>query len=321
MMKNSPLISIIIPIKNSQKYLSRLLCKFISIDDCDFEVICVDDISDDDSSIIIKEFCEIDKRISYVPGNGKGAGAARNIGMSVSSGQYIQFVDSDDDFSSDIFVKPYEILEQEKLDVLIYGGCEIDANSGNINKNSPILRSNYLPEEKIFSFEDVKNCFFITTGAPWNKVFNSSYVKRNHIYFDEQQYFNDIYFTYVNLMHSNRISVLEDQLYYYRIHDKKSLQGSKWNDISCVINALEKIKIQINDCNNVMNLKYSFLSFVLSLILALVEESPDEKLNFALYEYLKKEFSMADKKLLIEYLLDEDIKRLSMNANLADALI
>jgi glycosyltransferase involved in cell wall biosynthesis len=317
----TPLVSIIIPIKNSHKYLPHILSKLISVTNCDFEVLCVDDKSDDDSSKIIHEYCKIDERIRYISGNGNGAGAARNIGMKFSSGKYIQFIDSDDDFSPDILVKPYEIIYKKELDILIFGGYEIDSNSGLINYDSPILRKNYLPKENVFSFQNVKNCFFITSGAPWNKVFNSSFIKQNHIAFDEQKYFNDMYFTYANLMLSNRVSVIEDRLYYYRIHDFKSLQGSKWNDISCVINALDRINLQINKCCNVENLKYSFLSFVLSLILALIDESPDESLNYVLYEYLKKVFSKADKTLLWNYIFEEDIKRVSLNVNLANEIL
>ena len=304
MKKNKELISIIIPVCASNNNLDLLY--LMNLKEYK-EVLFVDDDIISDLEGIIEAFCKKDSRFKYIKGNGKGAGAARNIGLKHAKCEYIAFIDADDKFSPELFSKCYEKMQHENSDICIFGGYEFDDETGEIYKDTPIFRKQFLPKEEIFSFEDVKKCFFITSGAPWNKMYRRSFLEKYGNMFMEQKYFNDMYFTYSNLLCANRVSVIDEPLYYYRVNNKNSLQGKKWNDISCVTKTLDKLKSFINtaDLHNRQNVQYSYVSFETSLILALVKEAPDESSYTFLMDYLKRELKSVDKEILKEYLIDD----------------
>jgi glycosyltransferase involved in cell wall biosynthesis len=89
-------ISVIIPIYNTESYLSRCLKSVCSQTLSDIEIICINDGSTDKSAGIIKKFAEKDKRIKVITQPNKGLSAARNIGLDSCQGDYIFFLDADD---------------------------------------------------------------------------------------------------------------------------------------------------------------------------------------------------------------------------------
>ena len=90
------LISIIIPIYNSERFIDRCLYSVLNQSFSDFEVILVDDGSTDSSPVLCDAYALKDNRIKVFHRQNGGASAARNFGLSVASGRYISFVDSDD---------------------------------------------------------------------------------------------------------------------------------------------------------------------------------------------------------------------------------
>lgn len=103
----SPKISIIVPAYNEEKHIARCLDSILNQTFTDFEVICVDDGSTDNTFDILSKYAEKDTRIlPYKNIKGKGVSSARNYGIELSKGEYIGFVDSDD------FIQPqmYEFL-------------------------------------------------------------------------------------------------------------------------------------------------------------------------------------------------------------------
>lgn len=96
-MKNKmPLLSIIVPIYNSEMYLKKCLTSICKQTYYNLEIILVDDGSNDNSLKICNSFAERDKRIKVISQSNCGASAARNTGLSVATGEYVTFVDSDD---------------------------------------------------------------------------------------------------------------------------------------------------------------------------------------------------------------------------------
>ena len=93
---NLPHISIIIPIFNSEKYLTSCLNNVINQTLKNIEILCIDDGSQDKSINILTKYAELDKRIIIFTQNNKGSGIARNVGIKNSRGKYISFMDSDD---------------------------------------------------------------------------------------------------------------------------------------------------------------------------------------------------------------------------------
>ena len=119
--RENPKISIIITIYNQEKHLRMIYASIQKQSLKDIEIIFVDDASKDNSSIIIKEFMKIDKRIIYVRNEeNKRAFYSRNRGVLLSRGEYILAIDPDDLLLNNILIKLYKTSKQYDLDILQY---------------------------------------------------------------------------------------------------------------------------------------------------------------------------------------------------------
>ncbi len=116
--KKHPLVSVIVPVYNVEKYLGECLDSILGQTYDNLQIICIDDASPDRSLEIIKDYAERDKRIEYIAlSQNKGVGNARNVGLSKVRGEYISWIDSDDV----IHPKFVETL----LSIAIKGDCDI----------------------------------------------------------------------------------------------------------------------------------------------------------------------------------------------------
>ena len=114
----NPIISIIVPFYNGEKYLKECIESFINQTFTDFEVILVDDGSVDGSVAVAKELMAKDGRIKLISQQNKGVSTARNVAMKEASGEYFMFVDADDRLRSDALFVLYESLKKSGCDVV-----------------------------------------------------------------------------------------------------------------------------------------------------------------------------------------------------------
>lgn len=113
------LISIIIPVYNTAKYLERCLDSVLNQTYKNLEIILVDDGSTDESSEMCDSFAVIDSRIKVIHQKHSGVGQARNSGIKIATGDYIAFVDSDDYIEKNMYQKMLEISERESADICV----------------------------------------------------------------------------------------------------------------------------------------------------------------------------------------------------------
>jgi glycosyltransferase involved in cell wall biosynthesis len=117
----TPLISILVPVYNSEEYLVECLTSILNQSIRDIEVIIVDDGSIDQSLEICKKMEENDKRIIVISQDNRGPSVARNVGLRIAKGQYIGFVDSDDWIDRDMYEILLSNLIEYETDIAICG--------------------------------------------------------------------------------------------------------------------------------------------------------------------------------------------------------
>ena len=185
-----PKVSLIIPVYNQAQYIKRIYSNILNQTLKDIEIVFVDDLSTDDSSSIIKELMEEDKRIVYIKNEeNKGAFYSRNNGVLNARGEYVLLVDIDDFLLNDILVKSYETAKLYNLDIL-----QFYVIAGDIKKN--IFWNVLKFKSGIRRYEDVKEVFFKgTTRNTWDK-----FVKRKvfikSINFMNNKFKNETYVVY-----------------------------------------------------------------------------------------------------------------------------
>lgn len=118
---SQPKVSIIVPVYNAEKYLARCIHSLRNQSLTDLEIILVDDSSSDSSLELCKQFSKEDPRIQVIHKPNEGAGKARNAALSVATGQYIGFVDSDDFVAPNMFQTLYEKAELYHSDLVLSG--------------------------------------------------------------------------------------------------------------------------------------------------------------------------------------------------------
>ena len=114
------MVSIIIPVYNSEKYIRECLDSLLKQTYINFEIICIDDGSQDLSFEILKEYENRDNRIIVLSQKNQFAGIARNTGMKIARGKYLLFLDSDDFFCNDMLENLIRKAEIDNTDILIF---------------------------------------------------------------------------------------------------------------------------------------------------------------------------------------------------------
>ena len=116
---NNELISIIVPIYNTEKYLRQCLDSIINQTYTNFEVLLVNDGSTDSSGMICQEYVENDSRFRYFEKENGGVSSARNLGLECSGGAYITFIDSDDWVESNHLEALLKGIKENNTDIAV----------------------------------------------------------------------------------------------------------------------------------------------------------------------------------------------------------
>lgn len=113
-----PIISVVIPCYNAEKYIAECLDSVLSQTFKDFEIICVDDGSTDNSATILAKYEKKDKRIKIITQKNRGVICARNDGVKQSQGEFLYFLDSDDIIDKTLLEKSYDAIVSGKGDII-----------------------------------------------------------------------------------------------------------------------------------------------------------------------------------------------------------
>ncbi len=111
------LVSIIVPVYNTEKYIRECLDNLVNQTYKNIEVILIDDGSTDNSSLICDEYCKKDERFKVYHRTNHGLALTRNFGVSKSSGEYIMFCDSDDYYDVTMVEKMHDIISKNNVDI------------------------------------------------------------------------------------------------------------------------------------------------------------------------------------------------------------
>ena len=178
----NPAISVIVPMYNTEKYISKCLTSIIDQTFSDFEVLIIDDGSTDHSCETADFFAKTDARFKIIHTKNGGVSRARNIGLKQASGEYISFIDSDDAIRPQMYEMLLSKATEYNVEIvssdLIINGKTIE---NNIPKDRPIYKNEIF--EKVLPLFSVTNS--IGTLEFKNKIFRRDLLLENGILFEE----------------------------------------------------------------------------------------------------------------------------------------
>lgn len=124
-MKNhNPKLSVIVPVFRVEQYIEKAIGSILQQQYCNYEVIIIDDGSDDDSILLAESLVQKHGNFSFYKKKNRGLASARNMGLKYACGEYVLFLDSDDWFLGDFFGKLDALLTQYQPDILFFNGLK-----------------------------------------------------------------------------------------------------------------------------------------------------------------------------------------------------
>lgn len=292
-----PLISVVIPVYNVEKYLKRCLNSVLNQTYKNLEIIVVNDGSQDGSANIIDEYSKKYSNIIPIHQKNGGLSMARNAGIKICKGKYITFIDSDDYVDKTMISRMYKVLEEEKVNLV---QCDFKlVYDGNFCNEKKITKPIVLNRQDMFDTRKTK----ITA---WGKLYLTEIVR--NILFKENMINEDEFFTYKALYESNKIALIQEPLYcYYQSPNSITRNSNHYIKLDFMKAYDERIKY-FNDKYEKKLCEISKKEYCIRLMLAYIktinnsEINNDEQIFFNSfkknYEQIK-DFNYLDKKEII----------------------
>ena len=256
-----PVISIVVPIYNTGKYLYACLESIINQTFTDIEIILINDGSTDNCQLVINEFLKKDSRIISVEQENQGQSIARNNGILIAKGKYLGFVDADDVLDINMMKKMYELAEKENLDLVVCG-VEVIFNSTNSSKYiNNCNKSHIVLNGK--EFDSFIKKYYLDSGylaSACNKLYKREIIINSNILFEDYRTLQkeDELFNLYFLSFTKSVGFINEPLYKYFRRDGSSSTTVKKDSLNRYIkylNTLERF-ILTNGFSFMTNLLY-----------------------------------------------------------------
>ena len=302
-------VSVIVPVFNVESYLNESLDSILNQTLKDIEIICINDGSTDNSLDILENYAKKDKRIKIISKENEGQGVARNVGLDNAQGEYISFVDSDDFIKKDMLEKLYNKAENNNLDLVM---CKVSSFDNETHEVDDDLWYYSLKcfdgfKKDVFNNLDTKKFTDSISVTPYNKLYKRSFIETNNIRFPNKYIFEDEVFFYNVYLKAKRISLVDENLYYYRTNRKGStVSKSSDNDYIDVIYIFRLIRDLLVETGYVDVYKEKVYNRFIHLTLwRFSQTAPKYRQNF--FNLMKKDFE--------EILSDKLLSGVRLNIN------
>lgn len=224
----NPFISIIVPVYNVEKYLEDCLDSLLNQSYRDFEVICINDGSTDNSGKILERYAKQDKRIVVIAQGNQGQSGARNTGLDKARGEYICFVDSDDMLVPNALQILVNAVFDDDVDIVGYDTAPLLYESEELkikeNKDAYYLVKNVYPGIRAgrqFFVEMMENKEFV--DSVWLAMIRKQWLEDKGIRFCKGMVYEDSVFIMQCYFLCERMKHIKEQLYIYRVRRNSTM--------------------------------------------------------------------------------------------------
>ncbi|MCI7535921.1 glycosyltransferase family 2 protein [Candidatus Avelusimicrobium faecicola] len=225
MIDKCPLISILIPVYNAQRFLAECLASICNQTYRNLEIICIDDGSCDDSAAILNNYAKQDKRIKVIHQKRSGVASTRTNLLREIKGEFFAFVDSDDKLDSDYISSLFEAAQTQQADVVRCLYYLQNVNDETIVSCEQRYKE-FLRPAPDSSYKARFQAALDDTQV-WLKLIKTSLVKKNKLSFLKNVLAEDISFEILLYLYAKKIVFLDKHLYFYRVGNEKSVSSNK----------------------------------------------------------------------------------------------
>lgn len=236
-MENTPSVSVIVPIYNTERYIRRCLDSIRAQTFQSYEVIMIDDGTPDSSAEIAEEYT-VDPRFRLIHQENCGVGYVRNRGIEMARGEYIAFVDSDDAIVPEHLEKLYNAATEADADIVCCSYCCCDEDGGHLRTSKITKRRGVYSSEKLIGniIRDISIRRYL-----WSKLWRRSLFTQKNICFPCTTY-EDACVIPILFYNAKKIAVITDRTYIYTCRNSSITGLTAKNCIGDYIAANEKVE-------------------------------------------------------------------------------
>ena len=278
---NKPLVSVIVPVYNTEKYLPRCVKSILGQTYYNLELLLVDDGSTDRSGQVCEDYAAMDSRVKVICKNNGGVSSARNAGIDNAKGEFIVFVDSDDWIDKNALEYLMNAVQKEKTEIVM---MSFD------NRNNKVIKAGFNIKCKRFDIntteaERWKELFAHgILHVVWGKIYFAEIIKKHNIRFNPQiTYGEDTMFLFEYLTHCEKIFVSNEIIYHYnKLNDNAATRKYHVNLIDGIIayhtemeSFVERLNLTRSEKSGIMG--WCAVRCILNLIYPYVYYLPEEQ--------------------------------------------
>jgi len=267
--------SVIVPVYNTAAWVEKCLRSILDQVDVTIELIVIDDGSTDNSLQVCESIAADESRLHITTKVNEGQGVARNLGLTMATGRYVIFVDSDDWIEPDLCVQMRALLEQSAADFANFG-------LGFYNEQGRLIRTRGIADRTELCGRAIFECALLDRyimTSPCNKVYRRSFLVKNDLRFPRVRAFEDAYFSRLVALAAQHVVFSKRSLYNVRVRQgstSRSLTHWHFAEAQQLI-ALERdaFKEQLADVDIALLFKAHIVKMLTHLLIILVFRSAD----------------------------------------------
>lgn len=225
-------VSIIVPVYNSENFLTKCVNSILQQSYKNIELILVDDESPDKSGEICDRYAQEDHRVVTIHKSNGGTCEARNVGLDHATGKYLMFADGDDWMEKNCVSYLVSLMQKTQSEMAM---TDCIFTTRNLKQNNKDWIKKLTPEQAVCELLYVK-----TPVGPWNKIYTMEVIKKNGLKFDVPWFGEGLYFSVMAAQYSNSIGYGHKKIYVYRKNNPGS--GTTVRNVQHGLNALNNIK-------------------------------------------------------------------------------
>lgn len=223
---NNGLVSVILPVYNAGLFLNRCIESVKRQVYTNWELLIVDDGSEDNSRDIIEKYRKEDERIILICNEHGGTARARNTAIEVAKGDYLAFIDADDVYHPRFIEILIEAICSEQVDIAI---CGIAQGINSKELATFEIGNSFKVINKNEAFSRMYGGEWLLMISPWNKLYSKKLF--DDIRFPSGRYFEDAATINLVIYNCKKISITEDKLYYYYVTPNSSSKTKRSEEL------------------------------------------------------------------------------------------
>lgn len=314
----SELISVIVPVYNTGKYLTDCVNSILAQDYNNIEILLIDDGSTDDySAALCDELADKNINIRVIHQKNCGSAGARNRGIAEAKGEYISFIDSDDIIESNMLSTLYSMAKENNVNVVLCGMV--------IENNKKVIRPDEVVGDKVLTNTEFLHYFFLGSNhSACTSLYHKSVFESCSFPLNETN--EDYLFNFEVIIRQDRIAVTDKPFYHYVKREgsnttiSTNLRNLHWLDHVKYVKEIMDKKDEFKSLSEEVNYQYLFCNIVLcnKAVLSMADGQKGEAIT--VYDTAAQELKKAKKELRASKFLSKRNRIIGLVISYAPAL-